>query len=118
MTATIDGNVINVMSASENCEVIGVFIDAWEGETYKRKVKNFGIVRTWTLDCYEDNVVWASSVAKYCEDKAKADTPITLVLTDGGMSVNSSCYVLSVEITYERGEVNYRTFTLTLEEKT
>jgi len=123
MTFTIDVKTLNVEGngIAETVEVIGTFIDRWKNETYAKEAKIFGIVRSWALRCYEDNVAWTSSTAKYLQDKAKAGDKVSFSIDEGDLHQVSSTYVyiLSVDVAYRKGSKAakfVRTFTLKLQE--
>jgi hypothetical protein len=48
----------------------------WLSARCKRLVKVYGLVRTYQLDCVEQNVAWASSLVNYFEQKASAGTAL------------------------------------------
>jgi len=121
MPITIDTKTLNVSNLAEDTEVVAVATDAWESQVYKRKLRLFGIVKSWTIDCFEDGVLWVDSVAKYLQDKAKADTAVNFVISEAGVhDINVDCYVIGVIVKYSATTMstNHREFTITLQEKT
>ena len=117
MTVTLDGKTLDVRALGEDLEVVNSQWDVWENQTYKRKVKVLGIVRHWTLECVENNVAWSSSQVKSFEDTAAVGTTVTFVVTDEVRVVNTSVYVLGVQIQVaDLAGKNIRHFTLTLQE--
>ncbi|MCP8307962.1 MAG: hypothetical protein H3Z52_04730 [archaeon] len=117
MTIIIDTKTLTVSYLSENVEVVITEKDAWESEQYKRKVRVFGTIKRWTLNCYEKDVAWADSVAKHLQTKAKEGNAVNFTVDEGTMhQVNTNVYVLGVDLTYESGVANYRTFSISLQE--
>ena len=119
MTITIDSKTLNAMSLDENIEVVAVTNDAWENQEYKQKVRVFGIVKSWSLACYEKDVAWDDSVAKHLQNVAKNGNAVSFIVDEGTThQVNMDVYVLGVTLNYSGGVANYRTFTVTLQGKT
>ncbi len=119
MTITLDSKTLNVSSMDENVEVIAVFSDKWENEMYKRKVRVFGTVKTWSLTCFEDNVAWTNSVVKHLQEKAKIGDAVAFVVDEGNAhQINTNVYILGVSLSYAGGAmaVNHREFSITLQE--
>ncbi len=123
MTVTIDTKTLNVEGGGigEGVEVVGTFIDRWKNETYAKEAKIFGTIRSWTLRCYEDNVAWGNSTAKYLQDKAKAGDKVSFSIDEGNLHQvsNTYVYILAVDVAYRKGskaEKFARTFTLKLQE--
>jgi hypothetical protein len=123
MTVIIDSKTLNVVGGGigEIVEVIGTFSDKWANETYQKEAKIYGILRSWVLRCYENNVAWASSNAKYLQDKAKEGNKLSFSIDEGNLhSVTSTfVYVLGVDIDYPKGSKATqftRWFTLKLQE--
>ena len=91
------------------------------GRNIRKEAKIFGTIRSWELKCYENNVAWSNSNAKYLQDKAKEGNPVTFSIDEGDLhSVSSTnVYILKVDIDYPRGSKasNFvRYFTLRLQE--
>ena len=84
----------------------------------KRLAKAYGLVRTYQLDCVEQNVAWASSLVNYFEQKASAGTALAFTSDLSVRSVASTnVYVTGVNFAAENvGTQNIRNFTLTLQE--
>ena len=123
MTVTIDSKTLNVEGGGiqEGAEVVGSFADKWTNGTYARAAKIFGIVRSWTLRCYEQNVAWSSSNAKYLQDKARVGDKVSFSIDEGNLHSVSSTYVyiLGVDVDYHKGSKSsqfVRYFTLKLQE--
>ena len=123
MTVTIDTKTLTVEGGGiqENVEVVGTFVDRWQSETYRKEAKIFGTIRSWTLRCYEQNVAWSSSNAKYLQDKAKEGNKVSFSIDEGNLHAVSSTYVyiLGVDIDYPKGSKASqftRYFTLKLQE--
>ena len=117
MTVSLDGKTLDVRGLDEDLEVVNSQWETWQNQTYKRKVKVLGIVRHWTLECVENNVAWSSSQVKSFEDTAAVGTTVTFVVTDEVRVVNTSVYVLGVQIQVaDLAGKNIRHFTLTLQE--
>jgi hypothetical protein len=84
----------------------------------KRLVKVYGFVRTYQLDCVEQNVVWANSLVNYLEQKASAGTVLAFTSDLSVRAVtNTNVYVTGVSFISENvGTQNIRNFTLNLQE--
>ena len=117
-STTLDGQTLIVTKWSEDVVVQASNWDGWNSGGYKRKLKVYGIVRTYVLDCIEQNVAWASSIASYFEGVAQNGSSVIFstnlpVRPVGGASV----YVLDVNFTMEKlGTQNVRKVTLRLQE--
>jgi len=115
---TLDGQSLNVTGWRESLEPIKSEYDKWEDGTCKRKVRVYGYVRVYTLDCVEEDVAWASSVVKYFEEKAAAgavvafasDLPVRTVSSSNVQVMGASFGAADV------GSQNVRSFTLKLQE--
>lgn len=121
MTFTVDSYSLNVAGFSESAKPVGSEWYAWENDVIAVKRFTYGILREWTLSCFEVSVSWSSSVAKYLQDKMKAGEKVTFSVSEGGMHQVSSvqCYVKDLEIVYGRGSRSTqfrREFTVTLQE--
>jgi len=84
----------------------------------KRLMKVYGLVRTYRLDCVEQNVAWASSLVNYFEQKVSAGAALAFTSDLSVRAVTSTnVYVTGVNFTAENvGTQNIRNFTLTLQE--
>ena len=123
MTVTIDGKTLNVVGGgiTESVKSVGTFLDKWIDEQYWKKAKIIGIVRSWTLECYEKNVAWTNSVAKHLEDKAKSGDAVSFEIDEGNLhSVSATkVYILGVDVSYKKGAKAtqfVRYFTVNLQE--
>ncbi len=123
MTVTVDTKTLNVEGGGieENAEPVGSFVDKWVNGSYAKEAKIFGIVRSWTLRCYEQNVAWSSSNAKYLQDKAKVGDKVSFAVDEGNLHAVTSTYVyiLGVDVKYPKGAKATqftRYFTLKLQE--
>jgi hypothetical protein len=118
MGTTLDGQALTVTKWGEDCPAQASQWDAWVNSTWKRKVKVYGIVRTYIIDCVEQAVAWASSLANYFEGKASSGTSVVFYSDQAVRPVNSvSVYVMRVTWTLESvAGQNIRKFTLTLQE--
>lgn len=118
MATTLDGKTLTVTKWGENVQTVASQYDAWVSSAYKRKVKVYGIIRGYSIDCVEQNVVWASSLANYFEQTALNGTSVVFFSDQAVRPVSSvSVYVLNVSWTVENvGGQNIRRFTLTLQE--
>ena len=107
MTVTVDAKTLSVEGGGigESVEVVGSFIDKWQDETYRKEAKIFGTVRSWTLRCYEQNVAWGSSNAKYLQDKAKEGDKVGFSVDESDLHAVPSTYVyiLGVDVSYPKG---------------
>lgn len=117
MTVTLDGKTLDCKSLSEGFEVINVQGDDWENSAYKRKIKVLGIVRTWTVECVENNIAWASSAAKSFQDTGAAGTTVAFAVTDEVRVISATVYILGVtQDIADLGGKNVRRFTVSLQE--
>jgi len=123
MTVLIDEKTLKVEGGGigENVEVVGTFVDKWQDAAYRKEAKIFGTVRSWTLQCYEENVAWNNSVAKYLQDKAKEGNKVSFSIDEGSLHTVSSTnvYILGVDVDYPRGSKAasfVRYFTVRLQE--
>ena len=118
MPVTLDGKTLNVLKWSEDNALISSQYDQWSAGVCKRLVKVYGLVRTYQLDCVEQNVAWASSLVNYFEQKASAGTALAFTSDLSVRAVTSTnVYVTGVNFTSENvGTQNTRNFTLTLQE--
>ncbi len=123
MTVSIDGKTLKVEGGGiqENVKPVGTFVDRWIDASYRKEVKIFGIIRSWMLRCYEENVAWGSSVAKHLQEKAKDGNAVAFSIDEGSLHSVSSAnvYILEVDVDYPRGSKPtsfVRYFTLKLQE--
>jgi hypothetical protein len=107
---------LNVSSMDENIEIIATHSDKWENETYKRKVNVFGIVRSWNLRCYEDNVDYNNSAFKYLQDQAKQGNVLSFIIDED--QINTSVYILGLSLSYSPSMMatNHREFSIIIQE--
>lgn len=115
---TLDGQPLTVTKWGENVQTVASQYDAWVSGAYKRKVKVYGIIRTYMIDCVEQAIDWVNSLANNFEDKASTGLPLVFSSLQAVRIVDSvSAYVLNVSSTLENiGGQNIRKFTLTLQE--
>jgi hypothetical protein len=123
MAVTIDGKTLKIEGGgiSENLKPVGTFTDRWVNGSYKKEAKIFGVIRSWMLRCYEENVAWANSVAKHLQEKAQEGDAVSFTVDEGSLhSVSSTnVYVLEVDVSYPKGSKAasfVRYFTLKLQE--
>lgn len=118
MSVTLDGKTLNVVKWGESCDPIATQWDAWSGSSPKRKVQVYRTLLTYTLDCVEQNVTWANSLANYFEAIENSGAQVTFYSDLVTRPVSSiSVYVMHVAWTLENlGGQNIRKFTLTLQE--
>jgi len=118
LATTLDGKTLTVTKWGENVQTVASQYDAWVSSTYKRKIKVYGIIRGYSIDCIEQNVDWATSLANYFEAVALAGNSVILFSDASVRPVASvTVYVLNVAYTLENlGGKNIRKVTLTLQE--
>ena len=120
MAITLDGKALNVRDFDESVKTVRTEWDAWEEESYVRKVKVYGAVKSWVLGCFEEGVSWTDSAAKHFQEKAEAGGAVSFQVS--GLSthaVNTNVYILNVEARYEGGvsdATKYRVFSIQLQE--
>ena len=122
MTVTLDSQTLLVEGGgiSEEVVVVGVFNDRWISGVYKKYATILGTYKKWVLKCYE-NTAWASSMAKYFEDKAKTGSSVAFVISEGNLHAQASVnvYILKVSVDYRKGSTatNFvRNYALELQE--
>jgi len=123
MTVTLDTKTLNVEGGGieENVDPVATFVDRWISGEYRKQVKVFGTIRSWTLRCYENDIAWASSNAKYFQDKMKAGDKLSFSIDEGNLHQVSGTYVyiLDVDVRYPKGATaskSTRYYTLKLQE--
>jgi hypothetical protein len=118
MGTTLDSIALTVTKWGEDVALACSEWDAWISGTSKRKVKTYNIIRTYTLDCIEQNVLWASSIANHFEATALAGATVVFFSDSTLRPVASvNVYVKKVNYVLENlGTQNIRKVTLTLQE--
>jgi hypothetical protein len=117
MTVILGGRTLICKRLAEACPVVATQWDAWVSAAFKRKVKPYGVVRVWTLDCVENGVAWASSQAKSFEDSEAAGSQLAFSVDDQVRVISTNVYVMGVNIdAVDLAGKNIRYFTLTLQE--
>jgi hypothetical protein len=118
MGVTLDGQTLNVLKWAESLTLIASQYDQWSNGVCKRKIQVYGVVRSYQLDCVEQNIAWASSLINYFEQKASAGTALAFTSDLSVRAVTSTnVYVTSVNFNAENvGTQNIRNFTLALQE--
>jgi hypothetical protein len=118
MGVTLDGKTLTVMSWGEHTVDAASEWDAWVSGKFKRKLKVYGIIRTYVVDCVEKDVAWASSNANYFEGVQSAGTSVVFFSDLTIRPVSSvNVYVKDVNWTAKNiGTQNIRNFQLTLQE--
>jgi len=119
MAVTVGTATLNVTSFSVATKKIGSEWVDWENGQLVRKQSVYGLKHTWTLHCYEKNVAWTDSAAKYLDEQSKAGNQLsaTIDLGDRYKVENVNVYVDSVEIDMVQvGSQNIRNFTVILKE--
>lgn len=119
MTFTIGDKSLNVIEFSESSEPIGAEWTAWENEALVIKRFVYGLKRTWTLRCYEKDVAWSESAAKYLREQAAAGVTLQFTADEGALYQvqATNVYVIRVEVEAQPlGSQNIRYFTVVLKE--
>ena len=118
MTTTLDGTTLTVIKWEEGVTTESSQWDAWSGSQYKRKVKVYGIVRTYKITFVENNVAWSSSAALQYENDAAVGNTVILNTTDAWRPVsNVGVYITDVTFTLENlAGQNIRTITVSVQE--
>jgi hypothetical protein len=118
LTITLDGKTLNVLSYGESIDVAGTQWDAWVNQGYVRKVKVYGIIRKYTVECVENDVSWTDSLVNYFENVAENGSAVAFISNEPVREISSTnVYVLGVELGLsDLGGKNIRKFTLTLQE--
>lgn len=118
MSVTLDGQSLNVVNWDESLELLSTMFDKWESGTAKRKITVHGFVRTFKIECVEQDVAWASSLVKYFEEKAAAGALLAFASTLSVRNV-SSTNVKITGVSFSASDVaaqNVRGFVLQLME--
>lgn len=116
MSVSLDGQSLIVTDWEEELELLSTSFDKWEDGVAKRKIAVHGFVRSWKLECVEQDVAWSSSRVKYFEEKAAAGTTIAFVSSLTVRAV-SSTNVKVLRVGFCASEVaaqNIRSFSLEL----
>jgi hypothetical protein len=115
---SLDGQGLTVLKWTETLTPVNTFEDRWMGQQCKHVPHTYGSVRTYQLDCVEQNVAWANSLVSYFEQKAASGAIVSFTSGLVLRAVNTvNVYVLSVTWSAENlGGQNIRTFTLALQE--
>ena len=117
MGVTLNTKSLNVEGLDIGTEVVASDVDKWVSGTYQRSRSTYGYVRSWRIDCSENNVTWANSAANSFQTTAKAGTAVNLTITDPpDYEVNLNVYIVGVDIAYESGAPAVRRFTVTCQE--
>lgn len=115
---TLDGQSLNVTDWAEELSLLSTSFDKWENGSAKRKLTVHGYVRSWTLECIEQDVAWASSRVKYFEEKAATGAILAFVSSLTVRNV-SSTNVKIVRLTFSAKDLatqNIRIFSIELQE--
>jgi hypothetical protein len=118
LSVTLDGQSLNVTDWAEDLQLLSTSFDKWENGSAKRKLTVHGYVRSWTLECIEQDVAWASSRVKYFEEKAAAGAILAFASTLAVRNV-SSTNVQVVRVSFSANDLanqNVRIFSLELQE--
>jgi hypothetical protein len=117
VTVTLDGKTLNVLALAESADIVASQRDAWENGAYKKKMKVYGVIRQWTLDCVENSVAWASSQAKSFEDTMTAGTTVAFSVTDEVRAVSTNVKITGVGLNIsDLGGKNVRHFRVSMQE--
>jgi len=103
---------------AEDLSLLSTSFDKWENGSAKRKLTVHGYVRSWTLECIEQDVAWSSSRVKYFEEKAASGAILAFVSTLVVRNV-SSTNVQVVRVNFSANDLanqNVRSFSLELQE--
>lgn len=120
MGTTLDGQSLNILKWAEDVTTIAGQFDSWSSGSGSvvRKLVAYGIIRTYTLDCVEKDIAWASSQVLQFENDASAGTSVTFFSDAALRNVsNVNVKVMGVSVTMEKlGLQNIRYFTVKLQE--
>ena len=124
MAVTLDTKTLYVISFAEQFTPVVAQWDDWVDGEYTRKMKHYGLIKVWTMRCYEKNVTWANSAANHLEDKADSGETIAFVADIGTIGAgklhnvtSTNVKVLNVKVIYETviSGADYREFTVTIQ---
>lgn len=118
MSVTLDSQTLNVVNWEESLVPLSAMWDKWENGTCKRNMTVFGYLRTFKLDCVEQDVAWASSLVKYFEEKAATGALLAFASTLAVRNVSSTNMKLT-SVGFAAVDVaaqNLRSFSLELQE--
>ncbi len=118
MTVTLDAKTVNCSQLVEKLIIAASKLDKWEDSERKRELRTYGAVREWTLNCFEKDVVWSSSVVKDFQDMVGQNTKRTFVIDEGErFQANEQVYLDSVDHDLAQPKKNLRYYTLKLIEE-
>ena len=124
MAVTLDAQTLHVLSFTEQFTPVVAQWDAWEDEAYTRKMKHYGLIKVWTMRCYEQAVTWANSVANHLEGISDSGDTIAFVADIGSIAggklhnvTSTNVKVLQVRVVYETviSGADYREFSVTIQ---
>lgn len=118
MSVTLDGQSLNVTDWAEDFSLLSTSFDKWETGSAKRKLTVHGYVRSWTLECIEQDVAWSSSRVKYFEEKAASGAILAFVSSLAVRNV-SATNVQVVRVGFSANDIaaqNIRSYSLELME--
>lgn len=124
---TVDGRVLTISGFRENSASQLSQYPKWNSSTskYDYKLLAFGRVKTYEVDCFEKDVAWADSNAKYLKDLMQAGTSVSFVVTitsdATGQTIHqetsTSVKVIGLSLSYQDiGTLNLRNFTASFQE--
>lgn len=119
MTVTVDSFTLKCQFLVDDAVLIALDWDEWSSDGVLKKRMVYGARGFWKFNLYEGNVAWASSVAKYLRDKAKAGGTVVLTVAEGGrFSLSATtCHVLGCQTSFPlTGKANIHYFTATFRE--
>jgi len=116
MTVKIDGRELNVTHLEELVEPLAMEWMGWENGGYARKRQVYGRRRSWTLTCFERDVDWVESAAKYLQERLGDGAAVSFIVDEESLhQVNTTAYVAEITVEYEAGQ-NIRYFKVRLVE--
>ena len=118
MAPTLGTQTLQIQKWQEDIVPTQSLYDKWTGGTCVRTKVVYGYVRTYTLDCIEQNVSWANSLANYAEQQLQSGAQLAFS-SDLAIRPVSSTYVTVEDVNWTEENVanqNIRIITLTLME--
>jgi hypothetical protein len=116
---TVDSFGLKCQFLSDDLVLVASDFDEWSAGQVMKTRKVYGAKGVWKLSCFEGNVAWASSAAKYLRDKAESGGTVVLTINWGDRFTlgATTCYVTGIATDLAlTGGKNLRHFTVTFRE--
>ena len=116
--ARIGAKSVTPTNISENFELVGSEWDAFENQSYIRKLAVIGQKRHWMVECVENGVPWNYSAYKYLQYKAWKGELVPFAVRDGSRyeTEEVEAYILSLNVDFDVTRQGVRKFMVALRE--